>query len=191
LAVSCLLVVVGMAVLCRVDWRDLRLGYGETLTLLCAVAFAGDILWLDRREFAGIDKWTGSAIMFGVIALVGLPVTWWMRPATGLTWSVFGDPSVWILSALLVAVPTLFSFTVMNLWQPAISPTHASVIYCIEPVFASVFALGLPAWLARVGGVDYRNETLTVSLWVGGGLITLANVLVQRDQSQAKPSAAG
>ncbi|MCG3147687.1 MAG: hypothetical protein PCFJNLEI_01128 [Verrucomicrobiae bacterium] len=178
--VGCLLVVIGMAVLCGVDWRDLRLGRGETLTLLCSLVFVGDILWLDRKEFARIDKLTGSVIMFGVIAVVGMPVTWWMRPATGLTWATYGDVSVWIISLVLVLVPTLFSFTMMNLWQPAISPTHASLIYCAEPVFASLFALWLPAWLAAVGEVSYGNETLTANLWIGGSLITAANILVQR-----------
>jgi len=181
-AVSCLLVVAGMAVLCRVDWRDLRLGHGETLTLLCAVVFIGDILWLDRKEFARVDKLTGSVIMFGIIALVGVPVTWWTRPTTGITWTAYGDTSVWIITVLLVLIPTLFSFTMMNLWQGFISPTHASLIYCAEPVFASLFALWVPALLATLGGITYANETLTANLWIGGGLITVANVLVQYDR---------
>ncbi|MEI6084317.1 MAG: DMT family transporter [Verrucomicrobiota bacterium] len=183
-AVSCLLVVAGMAVLCRVDWRDLRLGRGETLTVLCSAVFVGDILWLDRKEFARVDKLTGSVIMFAVIALVGVPVAWWTQPAAGLTWAAYGSASVWIITVVLVLVPALFSFTMMNLWQPAISPTHASLIYCAEPVFASLFALGLPALLARLGGVTYANETLTANLWIGGGLITVANILVQRDHSK-------
>lgn len=183
LVASCLLVVAGMAVLCRVDWRDLRLGRGETLTLLCAMIFIGDILWLDRKEFAKVDKLVGSVLMFAIIAVLELPVVWWTRPTTGSFWAGYRGLDVWIITVLLVLIPTLFSFTMMNLWQPHVDPAHASLIYCAEPVFASVFALWLPALLARLAGIEYANETLTANLWIGGGLITAANILIQRDHT--------
>jgi hypothetical protein len=40
-------------------------------------------------------------------------------------------------------------------------------------------ALFLPALFSKWAGFDYRNEELTWHLLVGGGLITLANVLIQ------------
>lgn len=179
---SCLLVTAGLAILCGLNWRDLQLGRGETLTLLCAVTFAADILWLDRKEFANIDKLTGSVIMYATVAVIGLPVMWWTRPVTGDAWLAYRDPSVWIISMLLVVIPTLFSFTIMNLWQGFVSATRASLIYCAEPVFAALFALWVPGLIAATTGITYANETLTANLWIGGGLITLANVLVQYDR---------
>jgi len=74
---------------------------------------------------------------------------------------------------------TLGSFILMNTWQPKITATEAGLIYCIEPLFASLLALFLPALLAGWGGFSYPNERLTWHLLLGGGLITAANVLLQ------------
>ena len=40
-------------------------------------------------------------------------------------------------------------------------------------------ALFLPALFSQWAGISYANETATVNLAVGGGLVTLANVLIQ------------
>jgi hypothetical protein len=62
------------------------------------------------------------------------------------------------------------------------------LIYCIEPVIASVFALFLPALLSAWVSIDYRNEQATQSLLVGGGLIMFANILVQANGYAARGS---
>src|SRR5579871_6336650 len=49
---SAVLVLAGVAVLARLDWRDLRLGRGEAETLFSSVFFMGQILWLERKQFA-------------------------------------------------------------------------------------------------------------------------------------------
>src|SRR6267143_1405326 len=74
---------------------------------------------------------------------------------------------------------TVVSYGLMNHWQPRVTATEAGLIYCAEPLFASVFALFLPGWLAGPARINYANETLTRNLLVGGGLITLANILIQ------------
>ncbi len=88
------------------------------------------------------------------------------------TWPTFG------IVAWLTVASTLISFVLMNRWQSHISSTHASLIYCTEPLFTSVFALFVPAILSVAAHIDYPNETLTPRLLAGGGLITVANVLV-------------
>jgi hypothetical protein len=75
----------------------------------------------------------------------------------------------------------------MNYWQPQIDSTRAGVIYCAEPLVASLLALFLPAWISRMAHIDYPNEIATVSLLVGGGLITAANVLIQSGTPAATP----
>jgi uncharacterized membrane protein YkvI len=52
-------------------------------------------------------------------------------------------------------------------------------------VFASLYALVIPAVLARLGKFTYANETATWNLLIGGIIITLANALVQYDQPTA------
>jgi drug/metabolite transporter (DMT)-like permease len=169
---------------CGVDWKDFQLKRGEWLTLLAAALFTGDILWLDRREFAATDKFRSTAVMFATMAAVLLPVVVAGAPANNGWSHAYRTPVVQLMLALLLTASTLFAFTVMNVWQPFIRPTHAALIYCAEPVFASLYALFLPGWLAQFGHFDFANESLSVNLWIGGGLITLANILIQRDQRE-------
>jgi len=173
------LVVVGVGVLARVDLRDFRLGRGEIETLIGSLFFMGQILWLERREFAGNSVTRTTTVMFlvlgvgyGVLALVLAPA-----PARLL---VLVQSPPWIgYTLLLTAACTLFCFTVMNAWQPKISATEAGLIYTLEPVSASALALFLPGWLSAGAGIAYGNETLTWHLLAGGALLTAANVLVQ------------
>src|SRR5436309_594205 len=48
--VSCAMVILGAAVLAKVDWRNLRIGRGEWETIVASVIFTGQILWLDRPK---------------------------------------------------------------------------------------------------------------------------------------------
>jgi hypothetical protein len=66
----------------------------------------------------------------------------------------------------------------MNRWQPSVDATTAGIVYCTEPLFATLFALFLPAILARFHGITYANEIATTHLLIGGSLITVANLLI-------------
>lgn len=176
---SCVLVMVGMGVLCGVDWLAFRLGRGEWLTLLGSVSFTAQILWLDRKAFAVCDKSRATLVMFATIALMLAPCAFMAADKPGDLWTVTAVPAVLIMLALLGLVCGVAAFYWMNVWQPHVHPTHAGLIYCTEPVFTSIYALFLPEWLGRLGGFTYTNEHLTANLWIGGALITLANVLVQ------------
>ena len=178
----CVLVIIGMAVLCGVRWNDLQLKRGEWLTLLAATFFTGDIVWLDRREFVAADKLRATGVMFATMAVVLAPVAVWSAPGDAAWARAYQTPAVLTMLAMLLGASTLVAFTVMNVWQPHIAPTHAALIYCAEPVFASLYALFLPGWLAHLGRFDFPNESLSANLWIGGGLITVANILIQRDQ---------
>ncbi len=83
------------------------------------------------------------------------------------------------LTLILAVVCTLGAFSIMNRWQPSVTTTEAGLIYCVEPIFASVFALFLPALFAAWAAIGYPNEHATGSLVIGGTLITIANVMVQ------------
>ena len=79
----------------------------------------------------------------------------------------------------LVLVCTLAGYLIMNHWQRHVTATEAGLIYCLEPVFASVLALFLPAWFSAWAGIDYPNEQLTTRLLLGGALVTAANIFLQ------------
>ena len=177
--VCTVLVFVGISVLAQVDWRTLRLGRGEIETLLSSFFFTGQILWLERPGYARNHVGHFTTVMFASMALFSLPVA---LATTGRAsdWATFlTTPAVPGLIGILILFCTMVAFVVMNHWQRFVSATEAGLIYCVEPVFASVFALFLPAWYSRWTGVEYWNETLTLNLVLGGGAITAAILVIQ------------
>ena len=180
--VSCGLVVIGMGTLCGVNWLHFRLGRGEWMTLLSSVAFMGQILWLDRKEFAACDKTRATLVLFATMSVMFLPMALLTAGEPRDLWRVNASGPVLVMIAFLTLVCAVAAFSLMNHWQPHLPPTHAGLIYCAEPVFASLYALVLPGLMSRYAGIEYANEQLTAHLWIGGGLITLANILIQRDQ---------
>lgn len=186
---SCALVIAGVAVLAQLDWRDLRIGRGEIETLVGSMFFAGQILCLDRPEFAGNRAGPITTLMFVTQVAVGLVLAAFTAPAGGGMLAFAGSATWMGFVVALVIVCTLGTFTVMNKWQPKITATEAGLIYCLEPVFASILALFVPAWLSAWAGIDYPNERATANMLLGGGLITAANVLLQLNPP-AKPQPA-
>ena len=82
------------------------------------------------------------------------------------------------------------AYGLMNTWQRRIPATEAGLIYTTEPVFTALYCLFLPALLAIPAGVDYPNESLTLPLMAGGGLIVAANVWLQLHRKPHAPSIA-
>lgn len=177
--IGCLLVMAGIAVLARVDWRNFHLGRGEWETILASIIFTGQILWLDRPRFAHCRTNHTSLVMFATMAACGLPfaVATTRSPADWLT--AYGTAPTFGCLLLLVSFCTLGAYVLMNRWQRHVGATLAGLIYCVEPLFTSAYALFLPGWLSAWAGIRYTNETLTPHLLVGGGLILTANVLAQ------------
>ena len=173
------LVLAGVALLGIFDWHALRFGRGEWETLLCSLFFMGQILWLGKKEFAGNRAEKITFVMFATEALVFWPLAGAFAPDVHTLLAPWTS-GAWIgLTLVLTVCCTLGSFSLMNAWQPKITATEAGLIYCIEPIFASAMALFLPAWFSAWAHIDYANERATWTLLVGGGLITLANVLIQ------------
>jgi drug/metabolite transporter (DMT)-like permease len=176
---SSALVLAGVAILGRFDFHEMRLGRGEIETLICSVFFMAQILLLENKAFAAnrpipitLVMCATQAVGFGAMSFATVSNTSHLLvPWASIPWLSF--------TLLLTLFCTLGSYIIMNRWQPKITATEAGLIYCVEPVFASIMALFLPAIFSRWGGFDYPNEQLTWHLLVGGGLITLANVLIQ------------
>ena len=185
---ACGLVLVGMGILSGVDWRTLHLGRGESETVLASFFFAGQIFWLERPVFAGNRTAHATVIMFTTIAAAMLPVL----AIRGRSVSEFAvaaagsGPIIGLLLALTILC-TLATFTAMNHWQRFVEATEAGLIYCVEPVWASLCALFLPAWLSALARVQYANESFTWRLLIGGALITLANILIQLKPKAVTP----
>ena len=177
--VGCALVLVGVAILGRFDWRELSFGRGEWETLLSSLFFMGQILALERKSFAGNRPEKITFVMFATEAVI----FWVLAAATAPNADALLVPwssPIWLgFTAALTLFCTLGSFSLMNAWQPKITATEAGLIYCVEPIFGSAMALFLPAMFSVWAVIDYPNESATWMLLVGGGLITLANIIVQ------------
>ena len=126
--------------------------------------------------------------MFATIAALSAPVVWLTAKAPGDFWqATAGSWSIVGAIGALTVLCTVITFTMMNHWQRHVEATEAGLIYCAEPVFASLMALFVPGWLAVVSGLAYANEGLSMRLLIGGGLITLANVVIQLKPKAVTP----
>jgi drug/metabolite transporter (DMT)-like permease len=177
--VCCGLVLAGVALLGHFDWTTLRFGRGEWETLLCSLFFTGQILWLERKEFAGNDSVRLTLVAFATQAVVFWATALALAPDAHALLAPWTSASWLGLTLILTVFCTLAAFLLMNHWQPKITATEAGLIYCVEPIFGSVMALFFPAIFSVWAGVNYANESATWTLLVGGGLITLANVVLQ------------
>jgi drug/metabolite transporter (DMT)-like permease len=178
LSLSCVMVVVGVAVLSKINLRELRLGRGEWEAIIASIFFTAQILWLERPKFSGNNVNHVTIVMFVMNLVSILPMFFATKPAWREIVLICNTPSAILIYAILTLFCTLGAYTMMNYWQPHIEATRAGLIYCAEPVFASVFALFMPQLFSTFSGVNYANEKLTPHLLIGGGLITAANVLV-------------
>ena len=133
---------------------------------------------MNRREMMkglGLGTAAGAWALLG-ITLYALPSD--SSQSTLGDWFVLGArPEFFGLIIILAAFPALVAFAWMNKYQPLVSAVQAGIIYTLEPVFASMFAMFLPAILSAVCLVHYPNETFTLPLVIGGVTVIAANLL--------------
>lgn len=147
---------------------NLDLNFGDLLTFLCAIAFSFQILL--------IDKFTknADAIRIGMIQI------WSAAILFNLAWLLF-DKSVislnleTIIILLITGVlGTAFAFMVQTVVQKNTTPSHAALIFTVEPIFGMLFALIIPD-----GNGDFEVMTfikiIGMILIIGGTFISEKN----------------
>lgn len=151
--------VTGMALLCLKE--SLVLSTGDTLVLLCAVAFSGHILVLDHFS-PRVDPVRLSCIQFLVCGLVStVPMLLLERPTLDIL--LAAAPSILYAGVLSSGV----AYTLQAVAQKGCDPTIASLIMCLESVFSAVFG-----WLIL-------GQELSLREWVGCALMFSAIALAQ------------
>ena len=151
------LAVAGLAVL---TLRGVSMGYGEGLTFVAAVLYAGHIV--------GLGAWSTAqdAIGMAIVQLLAITVVCGLvtvpdgivLPSTTADWTSVLYMSVFA-AALALAGQT---------WAQAhLPPTRTAIIMSMEPVFAAFFAVLL-------GGED-----LTGRMFVGGAMVLAAMLVVE------------
>jgi drug/metabolite transporter (DMT)-like permease len=176
---STVLVVIGVAVLARLDFHSLKLGRGELETLIASLLFTGQILCLEQPRYAANRPANFSTVMFFLMTLLCVPVVCLTAPNAAACLKAYASLPACGFLAILIIFCTLISYTMMNHWQKFVTATEAGLIYSIEPVIASALSLFLPAVFSSWAAIHYANEALTPRLFIGGGLITAANLLLQ------------
>jgi drug/metabolite transporter (DMT)-like permease len=146
---------------------------GEGATLVASMLFTGQVLSVDHFGKAA-DPRRLTLVMFSTAAVVCLLVgmSFGAAPlyASTTIHAVTSDPRFVPVSATMVAFCSVAAFHLMNSAQPLVSPAVASVVYCLEPVFAT-------AWSIVLG-----TESMTWLTLGGGGLVVLAMVRLARAQ---------
>jgi drug/metabolite transporter (DMT)-like permease len=152
---------------------------GELLTLCGTLFFTAQILCLDRFG-PHADPGRLTVVMFITTATVATIVSL-ATPGGASFWGQAGFEALSQEAGLRVALLTtvVFSsavaFHLMNHFQPRVTPTMAGVVYCLEPVFATLWSLGM--------GV----EEMRLPLAKGGACILAALVIA----TYAQPPTAG
>ncbi len=143
-------------------------GIGEILTLICAVAFAFQILWTgESAERLGPGRLTvGSFALLAAASWVAVLAAWPAQVPGALLAAVV-DRRFLVWFAVMTVLATALAMVLMNVFQRRVRPTEAAVVYTTEPVIAGVFA-----WVLRG-----PKEALGLYGLIGAALMIVADLL--------------
>jgi drug/metabolite transporter (DMT)-like permease len=152
------LAVAGMALM-TLEGASLSMGWGDLLTVGCAIAFAGHIVALGHYT-AEVGFEVLTPVQVGVAALLALAVFQWAE-----TPRLVLSPAVW--SAILITglLATALAYGIQSWAQQYTTSTRTALIFTLEPLFAWA-----TSWVLT-------GETLSPR-GVSGALLILGGVLV-------------
>ncbi|WP_102829893.1 DMT family transporter [Bartonella bovis] len=155
---------IGLVLVSGQGFKDINFSKGEILTLLGALAIAGEIILIgffankvDSRRITVIQLFFGGVFSFFCMPLMGenIPEFSW----------------VWLNVGLSLALMSTVIQLTMNWAQRSVSPTRATLIYAGEPVWAGI--------VGRLAG-----ERLSISALLGGLLIIIGIVIAELQPTQ-------
>ena len=142
-------------------------GFGEALTVICAVFFALHIIYTQKitqvMEPIGVTQTSFAVVALGAIVLTFL----FGGGRTVDEWSFIFDDGVFIPVLCLGIGGSFFCLLLLNMFQRYLHPIQAAIIYAFEPVWATMYGLGLDL-------VDWSPWIL-----LGGGALFLGNIVVE------------
>jgi drug/metabolite transporter (DMT)-like permease len=145
------------------------MNYGDLLTILCAVCVAWHIVF--TGEFAPLsDIYWLTTVQIGIVALLSTLAAQWHGHSV-LIW----HPEILWALVICALFATVFAFLVQTSTQRLISPSHIALIFCTEPVFATLYAY----WAA--------HERLGLYGMIGAILI-LAGMVISRPATSKQNS---
>jgi len=143
---------------------DFSFNIGDFLTLLCAVCFALQVIFIDRYNKEQ-DPILLSLIQIGFAALLNTFV-WLFIDYEPVAF----DTNIVLTLFVTGVLGTAFAYLVQTVAQKHTNPTHTALILTAEPVFGALFAMIIP-------NSDGTVETLSLKTVIGCVLI-LAGTLI-------------
>jgi drug/metabolite transporter (DMT)-like permease len=159
-----------------------RVGLGDALTVVAAFIFGFQIIAIDvfARRMPSERLTAGMFLAVIVVAVAVFLAGVIARPvASGSSgWAgLLRDGPFLSLTAVTSVVCSVLAFSLMNAYQPEVSPVQAASIYTLEPLFATLWAMWLPGMISPMVGLDYASERPDLRLALGGSLIILGNIV--------------
>jgi drug/metabolite transporter (DMT)-like permease len=144
---------------------------GLVITMINALALAAYMLW-SEKVFKALDEpiFGTMAVLSGAM-LVGLSLIPFLGISTPHTFEG------WVLLVSFGIFGTLMPIVAMNVSLKKLGAARGSLIITLQPVLTVLMAMA------------FLNETLTLQQWVGGGLVILAIILLQRSPDRVMKSA--
>ncbi|MDB9972563.1 DMT family transporter [Oceanospirillaceae bacterium] len=140
---------------------DFSLSKGDTLQLICAVAFAGHVLMIGYLA-SRMDVVKLSLIQFFVAGMLAMFLALYFEQ---LSWAIISSTAVPLLFAGVMS--TGIAYTLQTVAQQHAHPSHAAIILSSEGVFAVL------------GGYLLLNEVLPPKGLLGCSLILMGMLISQ------------
>jgi drug/metabolite transporter (DMT)-like permease len=149
----------------------LAFGTAEGLTVVSAFIFALHILATDRYTRAHAPLAVTLAMFAGtaVLAMGSLAVSLLSRdaPTAASLVALLHVPGFVIPLLLAAILATVVALTLMNLFQRALDPVRAAILYALEPIWTTLIAAAL--------GFGFPSFWL----WIGGGALVAGNLIAE------------
>ncbi len=144
---------------------------GDTLTLICALCFALQIIFIDK--FASDMPIYHLAFIQVSSAAVLYLITWaGFAFASSHPAHIVFDSKVILTILYTGAFGTAFGYGVQTIAQKYTTPTRTALILTCEPVFGAIFALIVP-------DINGNTEKLTIKTFIGCLLILSGMVITE------------
>ena len=148
---------------------ELHYDIAEWLTILCAIMFAGHIIFTDIIT-KRVDPMTVTFTSIAISTLMALFLLNYFMFVNDSTINVY---TLIIKSDFLVPLllssffGTFVALSLVNYYQKYIDPVRAAILYALEPVWATIFAVGT--------GVTEFNFWLLI----GGSCLLVGNLIAE------------
>jgi drug/metabolite transporter (DMT)-like permease len=139
----------------------LSIGAGDTLTLICAFAFAGQIIAIGKYVEAD-DPLILTIVQLGIAAILSIMVAIFFEPIP-VNMNLRAVGSI----VYLAVFSTTLAFLIQNIAQKYTSSTHAAIILSLESFFGALFS------------VLFFKEIFNFLMILGCGLIFIAIITTE------------